>query len=153
MAEYSARARERAMKAQEVILRMYSKRLTFWQAANILRISPRHLRRILRRYQDWGFGGLYDRRLGKASPRPYRWRRSNGFWGCTGRNIGISACVISTKSCASSTNARTATVGSRCCCREPGWWRRGGGAACIGDGESDGRWAGMMPHIDACTHT
>lgn len=69
MAEYAARARERAMKAQEVILRIFSEQLTFWQAANILRISPRHLRRILRRYQASGFEGLYDRRLGKASPR------------------------------------------------------------------------------------
>ena len=43
---YPARARERAMKREEVILRMLSKQLTFWQAATILRISPRQLRRL-----------------------------------------------------------------------------------------------------------
>jgi hypothetical protein len=37
------------MKAQEVILRALSKQITFWQAAHILRISPRHLRRIYER--------------------------------------------------------------------------------------------------------
>jgi hypothetical protein len=68
MAEYSARARERALKAQEVILRMYSKRLTFWQAANIPRISPRHLRRILRRYQERPFGALYCTSMPEHTP-------------------------------------------------------------------------------------
>ena len=33
MAVYPASARERAMKAQEVILRALSKQITFWQAA------------------------------------------------------------------------------------------------------------------------
>jgi len=57
------------MRVQEVILRIFSKRLTFWQAATVLRISPRHLRRILHRYRQHGLAGLYDGRLGKASAR------------------------------------------------------------------------------------
>jgi hypothetical protein len=57
------------MKAQEVILRALSKQITFWQAAHILRISPRHLRRIYERYRHVGFDGLYDRRTGRPSPR------------------------------------------------------------------------------------
>jgi transposase len=57
------------MKAEEVILRALSKQITFWQAARILRISPRHLRRIYDRYQHLGFDGLYDRRRGRPSQR------------------------------------------------------------------------------------
>ncbi len=59
MAAYPGSARERAMKAQDVILRALSKQITFWQAAQILRISPRHLRRLNARYHFQGFDGLY----------------------------------------------------------------------------------------------
>jgi transposase len=69
MAGYPASARERAMKAEEVILRVIGKQLTFWQGASILRISPRHLRRIFQRYELLGFDGLYDRRRGRPSAR------------------------------------------------------------------------------------
>ena len=37
---------ERTMKVQEVILRAMNKQITFWEAAHIARISPRHLRRL-----------------------------------------------------------------------------------------------------------
>jgi len=57
------------MKAEEVILRALSKQITFWQAARILRISPRHLRRIYDRYRRFGFDGLYDRRRSRPSQR------------------------------------------------------------------------------------
>ena len=69
MAHYPAGSRERAMKAEEVILRALSKQITFWQAARILRISPRHLRRIYQRYRHMGFDGLYDRRRSRPSQR------------------------------------------------------------------------------------
>jgi transposase len=57
------------MKAEEVILRALSKQITFWQAARILRISPRHLRRVYDRYRRFGFDGLYDRRRSRPSQR------------------------------------------------------------------------------------
>lgn len=66
---YPASARERAMKREEVILRLWSKQLTFWEAARILRISPRHLRRLLNAYRRMGFNGLYDRRRARPSAR------------------------------------------------------------------------------------
>jgi transposase len=73
MNEYPAAVRERAMKVEEVILRVLSKRLTFWQAAQILRYTPRHLRRVVQRYQHYGFEGLYDRRKGQPSPKRMPW--------------------------------------------------------------------------------
>src|SRR5258708_12919334 len=60
---------ERAMKVQEVILGALAKKITWWQAAEILGISDRHMRRWRERYEEFGYDGLYDRRLGKASPR------------------------------------------------------------------------------------
>ena len=66
---YSRAAMERAMQVQEVILRLFNKRVTFWEAARILRCSPRHLRRVLERYRRYGYDGLYDRRMGRPSPR------------------------------------------------------------------------------------
>ena len=69
MAVYPASAQERAMKIEQVILRALSKQITFWQAAHIARISPRHLRRLYERYRRYGFDGLYDRRKGRPSPK------------------------------------------------------------------------------------
>ena len=69
MTIYSVRARERAMKVQEVILRALSKQITFWQAAHIARLSPRQLRRWFQRYRRLGMDGLYDRRTGRPSAK------------------------------------------------------------------------------------
>ena len=66
---YSEAAMERAMKIQEVILRAIAKRITWWQAAEIIGISVRQMRRWKGRYEQYGYDGLYDRRKGKPSPR------------------------------------------------------------------------------------
>ena len=42
---YPEAAMERAMKIQEVILRALAKRITWWQAAEIMGISVRQMRR------------------------------------------------------------------------------------------------------------
>ncbi len=73
MVSYPQRARERAMKVEEVILRAVSKQITFWQAAWILRISPRHLRRVMQRYRRCGFDGLLDGRKGRPSAKRVPW--------------------------------------------------------------------------------
>ena len=66
---YPEAALERAMKVQEVILRAMGKRITWWQAAEILGISVRQMRRWRYRYEREGYDGLYDRRRGIPSPR------------------------------------------------------------------------------------
>jgi len=60
---------ERAMKIQEVILRAVGKRITWWQAAEIIGVTDRTMRRWKERYEEQGYDGLYDRRLGKPSPK------------------------------------------------------------------------------------
>jgi transposase len=69
MARYPEDAWERAMKVQEVILRAMAKRITWWQAAEILGISDRSLRRWRQRYEEHGYDGLFDRRRGRPSPK------------------------------------------------------------------------------------
>jgi len=60
---------ERAMKVQEVILRAMAKKITWWQAAEIIGISDRQMRRWRERYEEFGYDGLFDRRQGKPSPK------------------------------------------------------------------------------------
>ncbi len=57
------------MKVQEVILRALAKKITWWQAAEIIGISDRQMRRWHERYEEFGFRGLFDRRRGKPSPK------------------------------------------------------------------------------------
>jgi hypothetical protein len=69
MFSYSKAAVERAMKVQEVMLRAWAKKITWWQAAEILGISDRHLRRIRERYEQFGYFGLLSGRRGQPSPK------------------------------------------------------------------------------------
>jgi transposase len=66
---YAVIALERAMKIQEVILRAMSGELTWLQAADILGMHPRTLRRWRARQQRVGYDGLLDRRRQRPSPR------------------------------------------------------------------------------------
>lgn len=69
MKMHSGAAWERAMKREEIILRAYAKKITWIEAAEILGISCRHLQRVREKYEEWGFEGLHDARIGKISPR------------------------------------------------------------------------------------
>jgi transposase len=73
MEAYFGAAVERAMKIQEVILRAMSKQITWWQAAEIIGISDRSMRRWRERYEEFGYDGLFDRRHGKPSPKRVPW--------------------------------------------------------------------------------
>ena len=69
MESYPARAMERAMKIQEVILRAVDKRILWSEAAEIIGISYRSMQRWRERYQEYGYDGLFDRRLRRPSPK------------------------------------------------------------------------------------
>jgi hypothetical protein len=69
MFSYPKAAVERAMKIQEVILRAMAKKITWWQAAEILGFSDRHLRRIRERYQQFGYESMFDKRRSQPSPK------------------------------------------------------------------------------------
>jgi transposase len=66
---YPESALERAMKIQEAILRAMAKKITWGQAAEIIGISDRQMRRWYERYREFGYDGLFDRRLQRPSPK------------------------------------------------------------------------------------
>jgi transposase len=69
METYPRAAVERAMKIQEVILRAVAKKITWTQAGEIIGLCERQMRRWKERYEEFGYDGLFDRRLGKPSPK------------------------------------------------------------------------------------
>ena len=69
MKQLSAAAVERAMKLQDVMLRAMAKRITWYQAAEILGISCRQMQRWKTRFEHEGYEGLFDRRRGIPSPK------------------------------------------------------------------------------------
>jgi transposase len=60
---------ERMMKVPEVILKAMAGSLKWWEAAEIIGVSDRTMRRWRERYQEHGYDGLYDRRKGRPSPK------------------------------------------------------------------------------------
>jgi transposase len=69
MENYSGAAVERAMKIEEVLLRATAGKIMWWQAAELIGISERQLRRLRKRYEDSGYDGLLDRRRGVPSSK------------------------------------------------------------------------------------
>ena len=66
---------ERRMnKFTDVLSRVELKHLSQLEAAEILGMSERTFRRYLRRYEDQGLEGLFDRRLGCSAVAPGRSR-------------------------------------------------------------------------------
>jgi len=57
------------MKLQDVMLRAMAKRITWFQAAEILGISCRQMQRWKTRFKLHGYEGLFDRRRGIPSPK------------------------------------------------------------------------------------
>ena len=71
MEQISPGEMERTMKVQEVILRAMAKKITWWQAAEILGVSERTMRRLKLGYQRHSFKALFDGRKGKPN-----WRKA-----------------------------------------------------------------------------
>jgi transposase len=69
MKQMTQAAVERAMKLQDVMLRAMAKRITWYQAAEILGISCRQMQRWKTRFEHEGYEGLFDRRRGIPSPK------------------------------------------------------------------------------------
>jgi transposase len=69
MDAYPKAALERAMKVQEVMLRAIDGRMMWWEAAEILGVSYRTMRRWKWRYEHDGYDGLLDRRRQIPGPR------------------------------------------------------------------------------------
>jgi transposase len=66
---YPQSAAERVMKLQEVLVRATSGKIKWWQAAELIGISDRQMRRWRKRYEEEGYQGLLDQRRRKPSSR------------------------------------------------------------------------------------
>jgi transposase len=60
---------ERMMKAQEVILKAAAGKLKWWEAAEIMGVTDRTMRRWRERLNEHGYSGLWDYRKRKPSPK------------------------------------------------------------------------------------
>ena len=67
--QYSTAEMERMMKVQDVLLKAMAKKITWWDAAEIIGVTDRTMRRWRKRMEAAGYAGLADRRKGKPSAR------------------------------------------------------------------------------------
>ena len=67
--DFPLSAVERAMQIKEVLLRAMNKEYNWLRAPEILGITPRGLRRLRQRMEQFGYQGLVDMRRGRPSPR------------------------------------------------------------------------------------
>ena len=65
--QYSAAEMERMMKLQDVLLKAMAKRISWADAAEIIGVTDRTMRRWRERLEEHGYNGLTDRRKGKPS--------------------------------------------------------------------------------------
>ena len=105
MSGYSPAAWERAMRVRDVILQAIAGKMTWLQAADVLGMSPRTLRRWRRKFQEHGIDRLVDRRRQRPSARAIpeaelrRWLRlyrdrycgynARHFWATCRREHGL----------------------------------------------------------------
>ncbi len=57
------------MKLQDVLLKAMAKKITWWQAAEIIGVTDRTMRRWRERLEEHGYSGLVDRRKGRPSDK------------------------------------------------------------------------------------
>lgn len=67
--QYSMPATVKAMKIQEVILKAVSKQILWTEAADIIGVSYRTMKRWKTRYETNGYDGIFDRRMQQPSPK------------------------------------------------------------------------------------
>lgn len=69
LCRYGASETEGMMKLQDVLLKAMAKKITWWEAAEIIGVTDRTMRRWRERMEEEGYSGLVDRRKGKESDR------------------------------------------------------------------------------------
>ncbi len=65
--QYAAVEMERMMKIQDVVLKAMAKKITWWEAAEIIGVTDRTMRRWREKLEEHGYSGLADGRKGKPS--------------------------------------------------------------------------------------
>lgn len=66
---YSTQAMVKFMKIQEIILRAASRQILWTEAAEIIGVSYRTMKRWKQKYQEHGYDGIVDRRMKRPGPK------------------------------------------------------------------------------------
>ena len=74
--QYPAAETERMMKLQDVLLKAMAKKITWWEAAEIIGVTDRTMRRWRERLESDGYSGLVDRRKSRRATAGFRWKPS-----------------------------------------------------------------------------
>ena len=86
---YPRTAAERAMKLQEVLLRATAGKIKWWQAAELIGISDRQMRRWRKRYEEQGYQDYWTGDgASQAAGACLRSRRKR-FWASIGTGTSI----------------------------------------------------------------
>jgi transposase len=67
--QYAAAETERMMKLHDVLLKAMAKKITWWEAAEIIGVTDRTMRRWRERLESDGYSGLVDRRKARPSDK------------------------------------------------------------------------------------
>jgi transposase len=67
--QYPAAEVERMMKLQDALLKAMAKKIKWWEAAEIIGVSDRTMRRWRERLEEHGYSGLADRRKNRPSEK------------------------------------------------------------------------------------
>ncbi len=78
---------ERAMKIQEVILRAMAKKITWWQAAEIVGLSDRSMRRWRSATRSTDTTGCWTGGGGSRARNAFPWRRRRKCCGYIGKSM------------------------------------------------------------------
>jgi len=142
MVSYSKAAMERAMKVQEVILRAIAKKITWWQAAEIIGISDRHMRRWRERYEELGYDGLFDRRRGKPSHKRVPMALVEQILGLYREKYFDLNVRHFHEKLGAEHQIELSYTWVNWLCKEPGWWRGDASAECIASDDHGGHCQG-----------
>src|SRR5436190_3461151 len=96
---------ERMMKAQEVILKAAGGKLKWWEAAEIMGVTDRTMRRWRERLNQHGYMGLWDTVNVSPARSGYRWQPSRRSCSSIVSSTLTSTCGTFTRSCEKSTES------------------------------------------------
>ena len=139
--QYSGAETERMMKLQDVLLKAMGKKITWWEAAELIGVTGRTMRRWRGRLERDGYSGLVDRRKGKPSDKRVPLAKVEEVLRLFQRTYF-------------DLNLRHFQRETRCRkrCKEPGWWRMEESGESIGGAENGGQCPCMLLHIDGSKH-
>jgi len=109
--QFPAAEMERTMKAQEVILKAAAGKLKWWEAAEIIGVTHRTMRRWRDRLNEGGYRVYGITANDGRAQNAFRWRRWRRCCICSVSSILTSKSGTSTKSCGTSTGSGLATHG------------------------------------------